>query len=369
MVTTPPRLDHARRGHARALVVVLATMSLVLLAASGAVAVPACCTPRGDDLPRPVGDDPRALLLLQRTVESPSRTSYSGTRLTTVWTADGATSVLVDVQHVAGQGTLLTARGGDDAGTTTFLASEATDRPRIGDLDITSLELLTAAYDVSLVGTGAVAGRRAGVVEVGRAGRAVARVWIDQESGVLLRRELLDRSGRLVAESAFIDLDVDGDVFIDHLPPSPPGPATQPVSVRAHEHLQTAGWDCRLRVGPLQLVDIEQLAGADAIHLSYSDGLFGVSLFEQHGSLDAEAMVGFSAVQLGGTTAWVRAGVPSYAVWEGDGIVYTAVSDAPPDMLTQLVATSTPPAADEPGFWGRVGAGLARMSGWVSPVR
>lgn len=356
----------------QALVVLIGTMGLVLLGAGAGAGIgigsPGTCCPQGDPVLKSA-DDPDALDLLESTVTARSRTSYSGTRMVSSWAVGGATSMLVDVEHVAGQGTVLTLRGGGvTGGTATFLPTDNDEGTPLGEPGISSSELLTASYEVSSRGTDVVAGREAGVVQLDRGGILVARLWIDRASGLLLRREVFDASGQLIGVSAFVDLDIADGVFIDHLPPSRPSMAADQVSVSAGEQLQAAGWDCPTQLGTLVLVAIEQLGGSGAMHLSYSDGLFRVSLFEQRGTLDAEAMAGLREIQVGETTAWLEEGIPSYAVWQGDGIVYTAVSDAPADVLAGVIDSSPPTEMEERGFWGRVGFGLSRLSVWVSPI-
>jgi hypothetical protein len=109
--------------------------------------------------------------------------------------------------------------------------------------------------------------------------------------------------------------------------------------------------------GGFRLVDVreEQLApsaGPTAVHLTYSDGLSGLSVFEQVGWLPAAGVPGLFAQQWGGTRVWVGNGWPLRVVWQGDGRIYTAVSDAPLDELT--TAVSVLPHRGSPGMVQRV---------------
>ena len=52
-------------------------------------------------------DDQRAVDLLRHSAAAMRATSYTGTRMVSAWGRDDSVSVLVDVEHVAGQGTRL----------------------------------------------------------------------------------------------------------------------------------------------------------------------------------------------------------------------------------------------------------------------
>ncbi|MPZ96533.1 MAG: hypothetical protein GEU96_16880 [Propionibacteriales bacterium] len=314
-------------------------------------------------------DDPQAVALLSRAAVALHRTSYTGTRVVSTWGGDYSATVLVDVKHVAGQGTLLSMRGGGvDDDTAAFLAAGDGDSPQRPEFGVDSLVLLTRSYDVWTAERGQVAGRPSRVVAIGRDGSVVARIWVDEASGLPLRREVFDAGGRLAVESAFIDLTVDDESFISHLPPSRPDEEAQQVGRDQLPELQSRGYACPSTVGTLQLVDIERVASSKALHMSYSDGLSRVSVFEQRGSLDAAAVEGYERTEIRGAEVYVREGMPSYAVWESHGTVYTVVSDAPLDTIGAVVRSYPHEADPQPGFWGRVGGGFARMGAWVTPV-
>jgi sigma-E factor negative regulatory protein RseB len=76
------------------------------------------------------------------------------------------------------------------------------------------------------------------------------------------------------------------------------------------------------------------------VQLFYSDGLFGVSVFEQKGELD------WSGLPAGGDARAVagqdgrryRTPAGVVTVWQSDEVVYTAVADAPDDQVDELLA-------------------------------
>ncbi len=314
-------------------------------------------------------DDYRAVDLLGRAAVAMRATSYSGTRMLSAWGRDGATTVIVDVEHVSGQGTRLSVRGGEIThDTATFLGNDTGGGVQAAEVTVQSLDLLTGAYAVTVGGRDSVAGRPSRVVEVRRAGGLVARLWVDERSGLLLRQEVFDLSGRLVRESVFVDVETDAAGFMAHLPPMPPQPAGHDVGVRHRQSLETVGWDCPGSAGPMQLVGIEVLGGTGALHMTYSDGLSRMSVFEQRGSLAAHAVRGFEQVRLGGEVVHVREGIPTYVMWEDHGLVYTAVTDGPLDTVEAVVSARSPDPSDEPDFWTRVVTGMVRLGSWAAPL-
>jgi sigma-E factor negative regulatory protein RseB len=314
-------------------------------------------------------DDPRAVDVLHRSAVAMRTTSYSGTRLLSAWGRHDATTLLVDVEHVPGQGTRLSLRGGGlPKDTATFLAS-GPGAARAA-LSLGSFDLLTDSYAVTLGPDDSVAGRPCAVVEVKRAGETAARLWVDERSGLLLRSEVFDPAGRLVRESTFIDVHVATDDFLAHLPPTAPEPpADEGVGLRGRHALEVAGWDCPRLAGTMRLVGIESLGRTGAMHLTYTDGLTRLSVFEQRGSLDPASVRGFARMRLAGRLLHVREGMPTYAVWQDDGLVFTAVTDGTVGSLVGVVAgESATRTSPEGGLWHRIAGGLARLGSWATPL-
>jgi len=341
------------------LLVVAGVVGLLVLASPGATAFQSPDGGAGDD-------DQRAVDLLRHSAAAMRATSYSGTRVVSAWGRDEAVTVLVDVEHVAGQGTRLSVRGGAPQDAAMFLAGEA-GTGHAGEMTVQSLELLTEAYAVRLGGHDSVAGRPSRVVEVSRADATVARLWVDDASGLLLRREVFDVTGRLVRESTFIDVHVAPSDFMAHLPPAVPERPPDGEGVRGVQSLERTGWDCPNHAGTMQLVGMEVLGSTGALHITYSDGLSRMSVFEQRGSLDPRSVRGLERVRLAGHLVHVREGMPTYAVWEQDGLVLTAVTDGPLDTVAAVIA-GQPPQVGALGFWDRVASGLARLGDWSTPL-
>jgi sigma-E factor negative regulatory protein RseB len=107
-------------------------------------------------------------------------------------------------------------------------------------------------------------------------------------------------------------------------------------------------------------------ATGTGLHLSYSDGLSTVSVFEEQGALDESGLVGYDTVTMGGSTVQVRAGIPQQVVWSADGVVYTVIGDAPQTTVEQVVA-ALPHARTSDSFVQRVSRGLGRVGSWINP--
>ena len=84
--------------------------------------------------------------------------------------------------------------------------------------------------------------------------------------------------------------------------------------------------------------------GKDGVQLSYSDGLFTVSIHEQRGALDWDALpAGGTSFEIAGHQArrYTEPG-DDVIVWERDGVVYTCVTDAPTAVIDSMIAGLAP---------------------------
>lgn len=233
-----------------------------------------------------------------------------------------------------------------------------------------TLALLVRNYSLRDAGKARSAGRSATVIEARpRGSSAVAgKFWIDRSSGVLLRRELYDSAGRTVRAAAFVDATINGSA-----PPSvsaSPSPTPLPESVQDQaEKLRRKGWTAPGTLpGSLSLFDVAMMKPADGrgttVHLSYSDGLFSLSVFVQQGRLRTSSVRGWQKISLAGTTAYTDPGLTSRTVWADPSTVYTALGDAPDQRLAQAVS-GFPRSAGSRGFTARIDRGLDRMKAWV----
>ncbi len=293
-----------------------------------------------------------ALALLGRAARAGRSLSYSGTQYVASWREGATGATLVEVAHVPGHAAVVTAppTAGDP---TVLLTATAALDPRL-------VELLAASYDLVLGDSARCTGRTASVVEAVRDGRVAGRFWLDQASGLLLRREVYDAEGRRTRSSAFVDLDVRQSTT------TPAAVQLRPVGASAAS-LRADGWQVpdALPEG-LRLFSTGQ-TDDEVLQLAYSDGLSTVSLFAQRGGLGSGPGQGFSADEVGDRPVWVKHATPERVVWSGGGRVWTLVSDAPPATVRAAVGALPRDPAPDDGFLARLGRGLARLGSMLNP--
>jgi sigma-E factor negative regulatory protein RseB len=359
----------------RALVPVTGAAAVLLASA----AVVALLVSPPDTAPRPAADattpsrdgaepdiDPRARALLERAAAAPASTPYHGVQFVSAWTTAGTTSEVVDVDHDPVRGTTVRSDGTsrEPARSVTLLAAGA---PSIAGGGVVGL--LEQHYSLSVVGSAVVAGRPVDVIAARRpdaspADHDVARFWLDRASGLVLRREVYDRRGRTTRASAFVEVTVGQASVTD----SAAGTAWTATLDRASlARLRRHGWHCPAALpGSLTLVDARRGGEQDIVHLSYSDGIASVSVFEQRGRLDEDGLAGHRQQAADGHAVWVRGEVPRRVVWSSGGTVYTVVADAPERTVDAVVA-ALPHSAPGDGPLGRLGRGLDRVASWFNP--
>jgi sigma-E factor negative regulatory protein RseB len=194
----------------------------------------------------------------------------------------------------------------------------------------------TKKYRMTLPVDGpAVAGRPTRIFEVHQGGTLLERLYLDAQTKLLLERDQYDTGGQVVRRLAFESLTID---------PSTPPPSV-PKSAAHHAPKQVAP-DGRV---PAVLDDGYERMGAyrsgSVLQVLYSDGVYDLSLFEQHGRLRrSDLPPDGERVAVGGRTGWRYAWPGGQLVmWSAGGRVFTAVSDAPPDQVLTAIR-SLPPA-------------------------
>ena len=312
------------------------------------------------------GSDPRALALLGSAARAETAVTYRGTEL--VDTDDdlpGAPAPrsvqVVDVSHRVGDGTLVVVRGTAAAQARAGFADATVRRPQL------LVPLLQRAYRVDVEGVARVADRAARVVVARRSDGSVAgRFWVDVATGLVLRRDRVDRGGTTVASTRFTALSLDASAMA-YLPPLLPTLTSASLDDATLQGWRARGWPCPSRLGDMTLYDARTVAGdADVLHLSYSDGLSTTSLFVQPGTLDVDGVGPTRVAVLAGQPVRVTDGEPRQVYWSADGYVLTLVSDAPAEDLAEVVA-GLPRAQPAPTGLARLLNGLGRVGSWVNP--
>jgi hypothetical protein len=173
-----------------------------------------------------------------------------------------------------------------------------------------------------------VAGRPSTLVEVRRGPLVVERVWLDTATGLLLGREQYAVNGAPARSIQFQDISVGG----------PMGEVPSP-HVRSSAVAVTNS-----RLAPSTLPGGYQRRGSfkrgAVVHLVYSDGVYGLSVFEQPGRLRIGALpAGSQRVRIGGTQGWHYEWPGGHVLlWRGHDRVYSAVGDGPLSDVVQASA-------------------------------
>jgi len=316
---------------------------------------------------------PQARRLLDRAAAAPATTAYYGVQFVSAWTSRATTSEVVDVDHEPGRGTTVSTDA-SPAVPARSMTLAATGTPSIAGGG--AVGVLAAHYSLAVVGTGSVAGRPVDIVAARRPGSAAdqpeaARFWLDRDSGLVLRREVYDRRGRTTRASAFVEVTIgSGSVGTTASSSSFGSRAwSATINTAALAQMRAKGWDCPdVLPGPLALVDARRGgATGDIVHLSYSDGIATVSVFEQRGRLAGGALAGHRRHQVAGHQVWVTGQVPRRVVWTSGRTVYTVVADAPERTVDQVVAALPHRPAADGDTLGRLGRGLDRVASWFNP--
>lgn len=205
-------------------------------------------------------------------------------------------------------------------------------------------ELASRKYVVEERDGPLVAGRPTTVFEARHEGVAVERVYVDDDSGVALRRERLDPDGRVVRAVTFERLEIDVPMATSYTVAAAPAP-------EAVEELHDAR-DPR-HAGPGFALLGRWLHRDGTAQLLYSDGVLTVSVFEQRGDLAWEALPPGEDVSVGGARARAYS-LPAgeVVVFERDGLVFTCVGDT---SRADLLALAADVSAPRDSIWRRVG--------------
>lgn len=167
-------------------------------------------------------------------------------------------------------------------------------------------EGFTEYYSLSVMGGDRIAGRATEVVTVKPKDdfRYGYRVWIDQDTKLLLRSELIDETGVALEQFEFTSVSTPSEIPDELLEPGisgvefvvveDPEPVDEPVGKSQSEWV--VGWlpegfmmtDRRAQPGASDRMPVE--------HLAYSDGLASISVFIEELSGDAEPLDGASGM-------------------------------------------------------------------------
>ncbi|HAZ60849.1 MAG TPA: hypothetical protein DCY89_04665 [Gammaproteobacteria bacterium] len=190
-------------------------------------------------------------------------------------------------------------------------------------------------YTFNLEGTDRVAGRSARVVAISprTADRYGYRLWLDVESGLLLRSDLVNGEGIVLEQVEFLSLEFPERIPDELLRPAPAVAADagtvqsltdrQPDKPSGGAKSGGASWRAAWLPAGFKLEHVQRLShgkpGPAFEHLAYSDGLTVLSVFVEASGHAPEGATGFSV--LGAAVSFST---------ENDGHTITVVGEAPP---------------------------------------
>jgi MucB/RseB N-terminal domain len=318
------------------------------------------------------GQQAMGMRLLNQAADAGLAASYQGTEQISESGVDGTVQMTSQVRHQGGGGTLVQTSSGTSAATSSAATSSAaaSGSPEgVFGVTKTLVALLGKHYVAVYRGSGSAAGRMAAIVEVYRFdGSLAARYWLDRQTMLPLRRETFGPSDNVISEDSFVQVKfgavTGGQAASTGAAPSSSAwvTATAPAQFRAA--LAGQGWQLPGTVSgglPLYAAGSTQTASGKVVDLEYSDGLYVVSLFVQHGNL-AATLPGWQRVRVAGQQAFVSG---HSVTWARLGFVYTMVADAPAQQVTQVVGAL--PASGQAGVLGRLRRGLERLAAVVNP--
>jgi sigma-E factor negative regulatory protein RseB len=321
-------------------------------------------------------DDASALRLLTRSAAAAASVAYAGRVVSWSRTETSTTDLL----HVPGTGTVTSVVGVGSSKPT--LAPEgrsgsfADDGRPLALLSTNYRVLREASLDTHIAGRAADA-----VVAIDASGVLAARYWVDETTGMLLRKELVTPTGTVWSRVGFTRFDL-APTTPSALPTRAPDAWSGALDATALGQARQRGCNCPDSLpGGLSLLDAREapagsVAPEPVVHQLFSDGLVSVSLFSLSGALsdaDARGLAarGFVRREVGGWYAWVRGGTtrnPAVTVvWECRGEVLTLVSDdawAPQHLVASVLAALPPDVvAPDDSLGARIARGWHRVTG------
>ncbi len=266
----------------------------------------------------------------------------------------------------------------DVDGASTVFHDGAGDPLQFGQVNALPFAMYSAiqAYDVTIDGAADLDTGPSLAVAFRRDGRLRERLYVDAATDLVVRRETYGMDGtpdRVVALTA-IDASRADEADLG----APMALATEP-SVRAptaarrhvdRDEIDAAAGDAY--EVPMTLPDGFDLRAGfvieefDALQLVFSDGLYTLSVYDQPGRVDTSSLHGAVVQHVDGMVIHRWPGAePERMVWSGAGHTFTAVSDAPSDVV--LHAVSVLPHESPPSIGQRLMRGFGRIGDTLWP--
>lgn len=297
---------------------------------------------------------------MRRAIEAAATVGYSGYQRMVSGTGQDQAAGSMAISFEPGRGGYVVVRGQDGKELTDgYLPAPA--RTPVGDSDL--FRLLTTGHRLTGATQAEVAGRPAVMVDAVsyNTDRLAARWWIDEQTGLVLWQQRFTDEGAVRLSAGFTVVDVNNPSY-----PVPDAPRlTAPddgaaLTLSSAPMMSDRGWSCSGDLAGLSLVRLRSDAAEDpeSLHMTYSDGLTTVAVFETRGRLAAPPS---GSVWDETARAYVRTGAATVASWQSGDKVFTAVTDGDRGALAEVVDQLPHESTPEPTTMGRVQAGLTRI--------
>jgi negative regulator of sigma E activity len=316
----------------------------------------------------------RATRLLRESIEAPRIVSYIGQLQTVRFAGNDATATLVRVEHKAPlltrrwflapealYGDYLITRG---AQTYRFETKRArmvvSENPAMEDDAFTHdhLDLMSRNYRPVLDGAETVANRpTVALLLINKyTGERAIRIWIDKETHLILRKEEFHGNGAVASQARFEAIRYTTNIPEDIFSVTSPGKFTRVEGITAQ--IPSPKLDELIReigFAPYKPRDLPQgfaliggsvttVKGVKTLHLTYTDGLRTLSLFENNKG----ATVDFGALPTQTTrfenheARWIEDGPTTLLTWEEHGLYFALVGDSSRNELARIAQSVVP---------------------------
>lgn len=198
-----------------------------------------------------------------------------------------------------------------------------------------------------------------------RTKQARLKVYCDRDTGVMLRREVLNARGRAVRAVGFVEVKKLGGTRA--APPATPNAKARKDDAPEKIAAPPDGFAAPATVGGRYVLAGRYLRDDDVVQLYYSDGLFGVSVFQQQGDLNWNGLPrGGAGVDLDGAAGrgYEVAG-GTVLVWERDDVTRTVVSDATVADLRSFAMSFDDRVAHDGGLIDDIADFVLGPFGWI----
>lgn len=357
-----------RTGTAATLVLATAVATATLLTAPGQAATPG----EGPAL-EPVGDDTTWQEVLGRAVTA-TVTGFEASMVVVSLGEDGPGVTEVELRkdtdgslRVAAADTWLIASDGASA---MFRDEAGGDLVRLGQVQSLPFTLpeVRRNYRIDVVGRAGLLTGPAVALAFLRGDVLRERLFVDDATGLVVRRETYDGAGAPVRVMALTELRVtDRDMRTMEAAGDAALGDRERLSPAEVRELAGHGWEVPVTVGDgFELRAGFAVDAGAAVQLLYSDGLYTLSVLEQPGRVDPDALDGAVRSERDGIPVYRWPGVePERMVWNGGAHTFTAVTDAPADIL--MAAIDDLPHDQAPGLTTRLHRGLSRIGTLLWP--